>query len=478
MHVDPGSGTASNRTSRWRVLAVAAAVLLGPVGPSGPARAAAATAADPAQAAYDRMSQAQRIGQLFMVGTPVTGLATATRTAINTYHVGNVLLTGRTTAGPAPVRALTSAADALTTSTATARVPLLVATDQEGGFVQVLQGTGFSRMPTALTQGGWSDPTLTTHARTWGAQVFRAGVNVDLAPVMDTVPSSLASTNPIGHFQREYGFTEPVVADKGGTFLRGMRVSGLAMTAKHFPGLGHVTANTDTSSGVTDTVTTRTSADVAAFRAAIGAGAGVVMVSSAVYSRIDGGHPAVFSPTVIRGMLRGDLGFTRVVMSDDLGRAKQVQAWSAGARAVGFLAAGGDVVLTVDPTLVPAMVGAVTARAASDATFRATVKAAVLRVLRLKAAYGLLAPRLATDGALGPLTVKALQRWLGVTQTGVLGTSTVRTLQSRIGTTSDGVWGPASMAALQAYLGIARDGARTWDARTVTQLQKYLNTQL
>jgi len=484
------------------VLAVAAAVLLGLVGSSGPAQAAAwshepaagypaaaapvagetssvaATTADPAQAVYDRMSQAQRIGQLFMVGTPVTGLGTATRTAITTYHVGNVVLTGRTTAGPPPVRALTSAVDALTTSAATSRVPLFVATDQEGGYVQVLQGTGFSRMPTALTQGGWSDTTLTSSARAWGYQVFRAGVDVDLAPVMDTVPRSLASTNPIGHYQREYGYTEPVVADKGGAFLRGMGVSGLAMTAKHFPGLGHVTANTDTSSGVTDTVTTRTSADVAAFRAAIGAGAGLVMVSSAVYSRIDGAHPAVFSPTVIRGMLRGDLGFTRVVVSDDLGRAKQVQAWSAGARAVGFLVAGGDVVLTVDPTVVPAMVRAVTARAASDATFRATVQAAVLRVLRVKAAYGLLAPRLATDGVLGPLTVKALQRWLGVTQTGVLDSSTVRALQSRIGTTSDGIWGPASMAALQTYLGIARDGARTWDAPTVTQLQKYLNTQL
>jgi beta-N-acetylhexosaminidase len=333
-------------------------------------------------------------------------------------------------------------------------------------------------MPTALTQGGWSDTTLTSSARVWGSQVFRAGVGVDLAPVMDTVPRSLASTNPIGHFQREYGFTEPVVADKGGAFLRAMRVSGLAMTAKHFPGLGHVTANTDTSSGVTDKVTTRTSADVAAFRAAIGAGAGLVMVSLAVYSRIDGVHPAVFSPTVIRGMLRGDLGFTRVVVSDDLGRAKQVQAWTPGARAVGFIAAGGDVVLTVDPTVVPAMVRAVTARAASDATFRATVQTAVLRVLRVKAAYGLLAPRLASDGALGPLTVKALQRWLGVTQTGALDNSTVRALQSRIGTTSDGMWGPASMAALQSYLGIARNGARTWDAPTVTQLQKYLNTQL
>ena len=102
------------------------------------------------------------------------------------------------------------------------------------------------------------------------------------------------------------------------------------MTAKHFPGLGRVTGNTDTTAGVTDTVTTRTSTDITPFRAAISAGAHLLMVSSAYYSRIDASHPAVFSPTVIRGMIRGDLGFTGVVISDDLGNAKQVAAWSPG----------------------------------------------------------------------------------------------------------------------------------------------------
>ena len=143
-------------------------------------------------------------------------------------------------------------------------MPLFIAADQEGGYVQVLQGPGFSRMPTALTQGSWADTTLTAYARTWGIQVMRSGVDVDLAPVMDTVAKSFASPNkPIGYYQREFGYTPTVVADKGTTFLKGMQASGLAMTAKHFPGLGRVTGNTDTTAGVTDTVTTRTSADIA-----------------------------------------------------------------------------------------------------------------------------------------------------------------------------------------------------------------------
>jgi beta-N-acetylhexosaminidase len=101
-----------------------------------------------------------------------------------------------------------------------------------------------------------------------------------------------------------------------------------------------------------------------------------------------------------------------------------------------------------------------------------------MRVLTAKAAEGLLSSRLAADGALGPLTVSALQRWLGVPVTGRLDAATVRALQTRIGTPADGVWGPGSMAALQSYLGASRDGARTWNSRTVALLQKYLVTQM
>ena len=449
--------------------------------PSAPAAAtpSAPTPAETAAAVYDRMTQAQRIGQLFMVAAAVTGPDSSTTTAVTTYHVGNLILTGRTTTGAAPVRAITGRMDALTTSAATAGVPLFVATDQEGGYVQVLQGPGFSRMPTALAQGTLADSTLTADARIWGLQVRRAGVDVNLAPVMDTVPAATASSNaPIGQVDREYGHTASVVADKGSAFLRGMRSADLATTAKHFPGLGHVTANTDTASGVKDTVTTATSPDITAFRAAITAGARLVMISSAVYTKIDAARPAVFSPTVIDNVLRGDLHYTGVVISDDLGNAKQVQAWSPGTRAVDVIAAGGDVVLTVNPALVPAMVAAVTARVSANATFRAQVAAAVMRVLTAKAAEGLLATRLVTDGVLGALTTIALQRWLGVTATGELDAATIRALQSRVGTTADGVWGPASMAALQSYLGTSHDGARTWNTRTVKLLQMYLVTQM
>jgi beta-N-acetylhexosaminidase len=337
------------------------------------------------------MSLRQRVGQLIMAGSPANEASALTMSAIRDYHVGNVILTGRSTRGVADTSTVSARLRARATTAATARTGLFVATDQEGGQVQVLSGPGFSTIPDALTQGGLATSTLRARAATWGSELRSAGVNVNLAPVTDTVPRASAGSNrPIGFYQREFGFTPDVVGSHASAFVRGMQASGVAATTKHFPGLGRVIGNTDSTAGVTDSVTTRGSAYLGPFRQAIAAGAPFVMMSSAFYSRIDARNPACFSPTVITGMLRGDLGFQGVVISDDLGNARQVARWSAGSRATQFIAAGGDVVLTADPALAPAMAKAILARAESSVVFRDQVDRAALRVLRAKAAAGLL----------------------------------------------------------------------------------------
>ena len=272
---------------------------------------------------------------------------------------------------------------------ATNGVPLFIASDQEGGFVQVLSGPGFSAIPQALTQGSWSASTLQTSARGWGEQLRAAGVDLDLAPVLDTVPAGEPNP-PIGDFNREYGHDPGRVSAAGTAFAVGMAQAGVAATVKHFPGLGRVNTNTDTTSGVTDNVTTFSDAYLAPFQAAIRAGAPFAMVSFAYYQLIDATHPAVFSGTIIGGMLRGELGFKGVVISDDLGAARQVAGWSPGERAVDFINAGGDMVLSVTPSVIPAMVTAVSAEAASNPSFRAKVDAAALRVLTAKQQQGLI----------------------------------------------------------------------------------------
>jgi beta-N-acetylhexosaminidase len=208
--------------------------------------------------------------------------------------------------------------------------------------------------------------------------------------VLDTVPPGNQSNPPIGDLDREYGHTPAVVSSHGVAVARGLAAAGVDATAKHFPGLGRVAGNTDTTTGVTDHVTTRHDAYLAPFAAAVRAHIPFVMLSTAIYSRIAPGVPAAFSSTIVTGMLRGDLGFPGVVISDDLGAAKQVSGYSVGARAVRFISAGGDMVLTVVASQAATMTAALVAEARKSPSFRAKVNAAALRVLQAKQARGLL----------------------------------------------------------------------------------------
>ena len=146
--------------------ASAGSVSSGPAS-SRPAGLAAAVNPNAATAAFNGMTEGQRVGQLFMVGTPATGLSAQAVTDIQTYHVGNLILTGRSSAGVAATAAVSAAAQQKADAAATSGVPLFLSTDQEGGQVQVLSGTGFSTIPSGLTQGGYAPSTLRADAKTW-----------------------------------------------------------------------------------------------------------------------------------------------------------------------------------------------------------------------------------------------------------------------------------------------------------------------
>ncbi len=269
------------------------------------------------------------------------------------------------------------------------KVGMLVSTDQEGGQVQVLNGPGFSAIPTAVVQGQWPTAQLQQRAAEWGRQLRAAGVTLDLAPVADIVPTGLTSVNqPIGKLSREYGNDPATVARQSTAFVRGLGQAGVLTTLKHFPSLGQVRGNTDFSVNVTDDVTTRNGDYQVPYRSGIDAGVPFVMASLATYSRIDPHHKAVFSSILKRDVLRDTLGFKGVVISDDMGKAVSVQSISPGQRAVGFLSSGGDMVLTVEPSTVNAMTGAVLAKLPKDAAFRADVDASVHRVLDAKVTAG------------------------------------------------------------------------------------------
>jgi beta-N-acetylhexosaminidase len=361
--------------------------------PSPTAAATPSAAASPSSCAdrvLGRLSEDQRVGQLFSLGLAGDRLGAGERGAIRTLHLGSVWFVESSQAGAAAIRGVADAAQAQATDASTGGVRLSVAANQEGGQVQALSGPGFSRIPSAVVQGGLDPAVLQSGAAAWGRELKAAGINLDFAPVLDVVPPGTDAQNqPIGVLQREYGHDPETAGSHGAAFVRGMAQAGVATTVKHFPGLGRVQGNTDFAAGVVDQATAPDDASLGSFRQGIAAGAPFVMVALATYTRIDAAHLAVFSPAVMR-LLRDGMGFGGVVVSDDLGAAQAVAAIAPERRALDFLAAGGDLVVskTLDATV--RMAGAVQARAASDAAFRAVVDAAALRVLRAKQAYGLL----------------------------------------------------------------------------------------
>lgn len=346
------------------------------------------TKADCVTQTFDGMSTAQRVGQLFMAGVSSTSPTSGQLNMITNDHLGGVYLAGNSSAGVSATKQVTDKLKAASTSAGGAG--LWVGTDQEGGQVQRLKGSGFSTIPSALDQGQEDTATLKSDAQTWGGELKSAGLNLNLAPVLDTVPEDGATSNqPIGRYDREYGYTPDVVSSHGAAYLQGEQAGGIQTTAKHFPGLGRADGNTDTTDGVKDTTTTRDDAYIQPYQTAVNDGVPLVMVSSAIYTKIDPDHVAAFSSTVLTGMLRGDLGFKGVISTDSMGAAA-VSDTPVGERAVDFLTAGGTVVLTGNASDIPTMIDAVTAKIGSDSSFADKVNAAAKQVLTTKNQAGLL----------------------------------------------------------------------------------------
>ncbi len=385
--------------TRAGIALVGALILAGCTAPSAPPPRPAPTptpsaAAGPTQSAAVPLPSAglaewsveQKVGQLLMAGVDVRNPAPISTAAITEHHVGNIFLAGRSTAGVTATRDLVDGYRALVSPTTTHGAPLFVATDQEGGLVQVLRGSGFSQIPAATDQAEIPASELHTQAAQWGSELAAAGVNLNLAPVMDLIDTMAPASNPpIGAVHRNYGTTAPVVLDHANAFSAGMAEAGVDVAIKHFPGLGRVLANTDDTAHVVDHTTEDTSDPVDVFRAGIAADPAFVMVSTVVYTRIDPTAPAAFSPIVVGDLLRANLGFTGVVITDDVSATAQVAAWPPAERAVLAVDAGCDMVLaSADPTVIPEMATALADRARADPVFAAKVDAAVLRVLAAK----------------------------------------------------------------------------------------------
>ena len=349
-------------------------------------KAAGDSPAAKASRAIATMSLDERAGQLIMAPMFAGGNPADLSALISTRHVGSVVLIGNWNNGTAAAK---TAADALQ-SYAPSGNQLIVSTDQEGGQVQHLKGSGFDTMPSAVAQGQMSADTLRSSAKTWGGQLKQAGINIDLAPVLGTVQVKRSSNAPIGALNRDFGLDSNGNAQHGIAFVEGMRDAGVGATVKHYPGLGAVTGNTDfTTEGILDTTTTLDDEEIGAFNTTIKqAKPAMVMMSLATYQRIDSSAPAAFSSKIIDGTLRGSVGYDGVVISDSLSAAA-VSGIATKDLGVRLMDAGGDLACIGDTSYVTPILDGIVARAQSDPAFAKKVTASATRVMTLKYQMGL-----------------------------------------------------------------------------------------
>jgi beta-N-acetylhexosaminidase len=336
------------------------------------------------------MSLEERAGQLIMVPVLADGGssegADAVAQLIGQRHLGSVLFLGDGWDSAAEV-----AAASLKLRQAAGPVGLWLAADQEGGRVQRLHGDGFDRIPSGMEQGDMPVAALTEAAQSWAEQLAGAGINLSLAPVLDAVdPADRAANASIGALDRDFGLDPDGNAAHGVAVIKGLRQGGVGSVVKHFPGLGGVAGNTDfTAAAIADSTTTADGPVVKAFATALAESPTMVMVSLAVYLQLDPDSSAALSHRVVSQLLRDDLGWDGVVVSDSL-TAAAVSAVPLDQRAVRLIEAGGDLACFGSVEAALAALDGLIGRAKSDLAFAQLVDIAAGRVLAAKQADGLI----------------------------------------------------------------------------------------
>ena len=332
----------------------------------------------------------QKVGQLFFVRCPDSGAAED----VSAYHLGGYVLFGRDfqdAAGAWLTReqftaAVQSYQDAAAADTG---IPLLIGADEEGGTV-----TRASRNPNLFEKPFSSPQKLAAQATEHGSifsedawekssALLALGINVNLAPVADV------STDPADFiYDRALGQDAAATADYVAQVVSAMRESGIGSVLKHFPGYG---SNADTHTGIAldqRSLETFRQSDFLPFAAGTEAGAGTtaVLVSHNIMAAVDPDLPASLSPAV-HDLLREELGFTGVAMTDDLAMDAVAAYAQDGAVVVMALEAGNDLIITTDyRTQIPKVLEAVE----NGTLSMDTIDTACRRVLTWKQALGLL----------------------------------------------------------------------------------------
>jgi beta-N-acetylhexosaminidase len=330
-----------------------------------PRREAPEEEAPAPEPAPERMTLEQQVGRMVILrfaGTEPPGYVLR---ALREGRAAGAILFRDNVADPAQLRRLTRALRQ-------ASPDALICVDQEGGPIRIVPWAAPERA--APAQQAWG--AVREDALAAGRDLRAAGISVTLAPVAD-IPTVEGAAMANRAFTTDPDAAAAAVAES----IAGWHEAGVATTVKHFPGLGGATVNTDDGPSTIERTREQLNDDLQPFAAAIDVETEFVMVGHASYPALDDEHIASQSPAVVEGLLRDQLGFEGVAMTDSLEAAAVQATGDVEEAAVASVRAGIDVILTTGRGSYIRVYRALLAEARRDPAFRERVTASAARVL-------------------------------------------------------------------------------------------------
>lgn len=332
----------------------------------------------------EQLRTAEKIGQLVLVGVEGTAPDDTAREFVEEYHVGGFIFYKNNMENAKQAAAFFNQ---LKKMNAGNKVPLFLSVDEEGGRVTRMPKE-FKALPAAQIIGASGSTELASGlGSVIGKELAGFGLNMDFAPVLDV--NSNPDNPVIG--SRSFGNNTEIVSEMGLAMLQAIEQEGVIPVVKHFPGHGDTSVDSHLGLPVVKHGLERLrELELVPFAKAIDNGADVVMIAHLLMPELDSEHPASFSKAVITDLLREELGFQGVVISDDMTMGAVVKHYDIGEAAVKYIQAGGNIVLVgheKDRQL--AVINALTTAVKNGEIPLDMLDERVYSILKLKEKYGL-----------------------------------------------------------------------------------------
>jgi beta-N-acetylhexosaminidase len=330
----------------------------------------------------NHMTLDQKLGQMFLIETYGQSYNADVDNMVRNLYAGAMIIYGKNMQTPQQLH------DYIAAIQSHAQIPLMVTMDEEGGVVDRLGYFHFDPPLPSAQQLAAGSLQQTEETGAQAAKEMQAlGINTDLAPVVDvrSVPNAVEYT-------RLFGNDPTTVTKYAGAFLTGLQENGEIACLKHWPGIGSITLDPHkTLPTITRSLDQLQSTDFATFRSLLALQPGMIMVTHVIVQALDPTMPATLSPILVNGVLRGQLGYQGVVMTDSLYMDAISQKYTLPQAAVLSVIAGDDLLEgAFDSYSMSGMLAALHTAIDSGSITTDRIDQSVNRILRLKARFGLL----------------------------------------------------------------------------------------